>query len=96
MQQVISITTLINLVHTCLFHKGLCTVYFVDKKGNTVTIPHMAQRKHAFLVKTKDMSKSNKIAPRNKGASGLLHHRFGRICTRSFIDGYTANFWKDI
>ena len=26
-----SIVTFINLGHTCLFHKGFCTVYFVSK-----------------------------------------------------------------
>ena len=27
-----SIFTLMNLVHTCLFHKGFCTVYFREKE----------------------------------------------------------------
>ena len=43
-----SIITLINLVHTCLFHKGFFTVYCGDKEKNAVTLPHNAQRKHAF------------------------------------------------
>ena len=38
------------VVHTCLFHKGLCTVYFEYEKENLVTLPHCAQRKQAFLV----------------------------------------------
>ena len=29
-----SIIILINLVHTCLFHKGFCMVYFGDKKDD--------------------------------------------------------------
>ena len=32
-----SIVTLIYLDHTCLFHKGFCTVYFGAKKKNSVT-----------------------------------------------------------
>ena len=48
------------VVHTCLFHKGLYTVYYGDKKKNAVTLPHSAQRKNEFLVKTKERSKSNK------------------------------------
>ena len=44
-----SIIVLMNLGHTCLFHKGFCTVYFGAKDKNAVTLPHSAQRKHAFL-----------------------------------------------
>ena len=51
-----SIIALMNLGHTCLFNKGFSTVHFGDKKENLVTLPHSAQRKHAFLVKTKEMS----------------------------------------
>ena len=43
------IIKLMNLGHTCLFHKGFCMVYFGDKDKNTVTLPHSAQRKHEFL-----------------------------------------------
>ena len=35
--------TLMNLVHTCLFHKGFFTVYFGAKEKNLVTLPHIAQ-----------------------------------------------------
>ena len=45
------IIKLMNLGHTCLFHKGFWTVYFGYKKKNTVTLPHIAQIKHKFLVK---------------------------------------------
>ena len=48
-----SIITLINAGHTCLFHKGFCTVYFGADKRNAVTLPHSAQRKHAFIGKIK-------------------------------------------
>ena len=43
-----SIITLMNLEHTCLFHKGFFTVYFGAKEKNAVTLPHSAQRKHVF------------------------------------------------
>ena len=52
-----SIIALMNAGHTCLFHKGFCTVYFGEEKQNAVTLPHNAQRRHAFLGKIKDMSK---------------------------------------
>ena len=32
-------------------------MYFGSKEKNSVTLPHSAQRKHAFLGKIKDMSK---------------------------------------
>ena len=44
-----SIIMLLNLGHTCLFHKDFCTVYFRSKEDNAVTLPQSAQRKHAFL-----------------------------------------------
>ena len=68
-----SIITLMNAGHTCLFHKGFCTVYFVSKKNNIVTLPHSAQRKHAFRGKIQDMSKNNKFPARTKIAFELLH-----------------------
>ena len=46
-----SIITLMNDGHTCLFHKGFCTVYFGAKEDNAVTLPHSAVRKHAFMRK---------------------------------------------
>ena len=33
-----SIIMLMNLGHTCLFYKELCTVYFVEKEKNAVTL----------------------------------------------------------
>ena len=38
---------------------------------NAVTLPHSAQRKHAFLVKIKNMSKKNKFPARKKIALEL-------------------------
>ena len=61
-----------------------------------VTLPHTAQRKHAFLGEIKQMSKSKKKAPRKKVSLELLHHRLGHISTRSLMAGYTANIWNDI
>ena len=61
-----STITLMNLGHTCLFQKGVCMVYFGDKEKNMVALPHIAQRKHAFLGETKEMSKLKKISPRKK------------------------------
>ena len=55
-----------NAGHTCLFHKVFCTVYFGADKRNAVTLPHSAQRKHAFTGKIKNMSKKNKFPERNK------------------------------
>ena len=74
-----SIVTLMNAGHTCLFRKGLCTVYFRSDKDNAVTLPHSAQRKHAFTGKIKDMSKNNKFPARKKIALELLHQILGHI-----------------
>ena len=60
-----SIITLMNSGHTCIFHKGFCTVYFGAEEKNAVTLPHSAQRKHAFLGKIKDRSKK-KIASKKE------------------------------
>ena len=46
-----SIITLMNSVHTCLFHKRFCTVYFVSKENNALTFPQSAQKKHVFIGK---------------------------------------------
>ena len=80
-----------NTGHTCLFQKGFCTVYFGADKRNAVTLPHIAQRKHAFTGKIKNMSKKNKFPARNKIALELLHQRLGHRSTRSLLAGDTAN-----
>ena len=77
-----SIIKLMNAGHTCLFHKGFCTVYFRAKEKNAVTLPHSAQRKHAFLVKIMEESKKNKVPARKKIALELLHQRLGHRYTR--------------
>ena len=61
-----SIIALMNSGHTCLFHKGFCTVYFGAKEKKLVTLPHSAQRKHAFLGKIKQMSKNKKLPSMKK------------------------------
>ena len=73
-----SIITLMNSEHTFLFHKVLCKVYFGSEKKNAVTLPHSAQRKHAFTGKIKDLSKKNKIPAREKIALEFLHQRLGQ------------------
>ena len=80
--------------HNCLFKKGFCKVNFIDKEKNEVTLPHTAQRKHAFLGKIK--WESNKLVPRKKVALELLYHILGHISTRSFMAGDTENVWKNI
>ena len=90
-----SIITLMNLGHTCLFHKGCCTVYLGYKEKHAVTLPHSARRKHTFLEK-KEMSKTKKLPSRKKIALELLHQRLGHISTRSLMDGDNANVWEDI
>ena len=89
-----SIIMLMNAGHTCIFHKRFCTVYFGSDKKNAVTLPHSAQRKHAFAGKIKNMSKKNKSPARKKSALELLHQRLGHISTRSLLDGNTANVWE--
>ena len=74
---IISINTLMDLGHTCLFHKGFCMVYFGNKDINTVTLRHSAQRKHEFWGEIKQMLRSKKLAPRKKVALGIFHHRLG-------------------
>ena len=56
-----SIITLMNLGHTCLFHKGFFTVYFGVKEKNAVTLQHSAQRKRAFWGGNKENVKHNEI-----------------------------------
>ena len=64
-----------NLLHTCLFHKRFCAVDLGDKEKKKVTLPHSAQRKHAFLWGIYQVSKSKKIAPRKRVNLELSHHR---------------------
>ena len=85
-----------NSGHTCLLHKGFCTGYFGVKENNAVTLPHIAQKKHAFLEEIKKMSETKKLPSRNKIALELLYQRLGHRSTRSFLNGDTENVWEDL
>ena len=61
-----SIIVLMSSVHTCLFHKGFFAMYFGAKEKNAVTLPHSAQRKHAFLGEIREISKTKKLPAGNK------------------------------
>ena len=91
-----SIINLMNLGHNCLFRKGFCIVYFGVKEKNAVTLPHSAQRKHAFLGEIEETSKTKKLPSRKKIDLELLHQRLGHRSTRSLLDGDTDNVWEDI
>ena len=92
-----SIIALMNAGHTCLFHKGFCTVHFGAKEDNAVTLPHSAVRKNAFMVKSMESSKKNpkRNQKRKKIALELIHQGLGHRSTRSLMAGDTANVWED-
>ena len=90
------IIMLMNAGHTCLFHKGFCTVYFGAEKYNAVTLPLSSQRKHAFTGKIKYFSKKNKSPARKKIALELLHKRLGHRSNRSLLSVDTDNVWEDV
>ena len=71
-------------------------MHLISREKNAVTLPHSAQRKHIFLGKIKEISKTKKLPARKKIALELLHQRLGHRSTRSLLAGDTANFWKDI
>ena len=76
--------------------KGFARCTSEQKEDNAVTLPHSAQRKHAFTGKIQDVSKKNKYPARKKIALKLLHQRLGHRSTRSFLAGDTANVWEDV
>ena len=41
--QLFSIITLMNSGHTCIYHKGFCTVFFSDNEHTAVKLLHSAQ-----------------------------------------------------
>ena len=90
------IITLMNSVHTCLLHKGFCTVSFGEKYKNAVTLQHSAQRKHEFLGEIKRTSKTKKLPSRKKIALELLHQRLGHRSTKSLLAGDNPNVWEYI
>ena len=89
-----SIITLMNAGHTCLFHKGFCTVNFGAKEDNAVKLPHSAVRNHAFMGKSMESSKKNQKG--KKISLELMHQILGHRSTRSLIAGDTANVWEDL
>ena len=66
------------------------------KEKDKANFPHSAQRKHTFLLKIKEMSKTKKLPSKKKISLELLHQRLGHRSTRSFLSGYTDNAWEDI
>ena len=88
-----SIIMLMNSGHTCLFPKGVYTVYFGAKEKNAVTSPHSAQRKHEFWEEIKEISKTEKLPAKKKIALELLHQRLGERSTRSMLAEVTDNIW---
>ena len=81
--RIFSIITLINAGHTCLFHKGFCTVYFGAKEDNAVTSTRSAARKHAVMVKSMESSMKNpKRKKKKKITLEFMHQRLGHRSTR--------------
>ena len=71
-------------------------MYFGAEKKNAVTLPHSAQRKHAFTGEIMEKTKKNKLPARKKIALELLHQRLGHRSTISLLAGDTANVWEDV
>ena len=84
-----------NSGHICLFPKGFCMVHFGDK-GKMRLPYYKLHRGNLYFWWNKAMYKSNKIAPRKKVASELLHHRLGQTYTRLLMAGDASNVWKYI
>ena len=87
----------VNKFGTYLYYsQGFCTVYFVAKENNPVTLPKIAQRKHAFIGKIKEISKKKKLPARKKIVLELLYQILGHRYRRSLLAGDTANIWEDV
>ena len=65
-----------------------------SKENNAITLPHSAQKKHAFVGKVMENSKKNKSPERKEIALELLHQRLGNRSTISLLAGDTAHFWE--
>ena len=87
---------LMNLLHTCLFIKGFCTFFFSDNEKNRVTLPHISQQKHEFLLKTKEKWKPQKKSPTIKFLWYYCKQRLCHRSTKSLLDGDTKTFWQEI
>ena len=66
------------------------------QEERAVTLPHSAQRKHAFWGGIKQISKSKKLAPRKKVSLELFQYGLGHRSTRPLMAGDTVNFWRDV
>ena len=89
--QLFSRIVLMNLDSTWPFYKRFCTVLFSDNEQNMVTLPHILQKKHTFLVKTKENSIPQKN-PKKKVSLELLHQTLGHRLTRSLLGGCIGFF----
>ena len=57
--RIFSIITLMNAGHTCLSHRGFCTMYFGAKDNNALALLHSAQKN--ILVQEKSRMCQRKI-----------------------------------
>ena len=80
--------------NTCLFQKGVLHYILWSKGDNSVTLPYIAQRKHAFLGEVREKSKKKQIPARKKIVLEISHQGLGHISTRSFLTRDTDNVWK--
>ena len=94
--RVFSIITLINLGHNCLFHKGVCTLYFDNREKMRLLYHIVHMRNMHFWGKIKQMYRSKKIGRRKKFALELLNNRLGNRSTRSLMEGDNVIFCQDI
>ena len=76
-------------------HRVLRCVILNKRENCSDITPQSAQRKHSFLGKTREMSKTKKLKSRKKIALELLH-QVGHRSTRSLLSGDTTNFWENI
>ena len=87
--QLFSIITLMNQVHTCFFHKGFCKVLLSDNEHNAVTLLLSAQQKHSFLVKKRRKSQNHKRKfPKRKFIQNY--------CIRYQDTGLQGRYWMEI
>ena len=86
--QYFSIIELINQGHIFNFHKGFCMILSSDNEQKAATLAHSAQKKHKFLVKMKEKSKSQKLIPKNKF--------LWNDCIRDQDTGPKIHYWMDI
>ena len=87
----------VNEFRTYLFSLQSFLYYILwSKRENVVTLPHIAQRKHTFSGKFKEMSKTKKLPVREKIALELFHQISGHRSNRSLLAGDTDNVSEDI